>query len=601
MSSGAEAIRPAQAVSGKAKPPVTPRRWAVRVSAFAVLSMLIGLIALCAAACGAIVLARYVDSHQAVERRAAVVTTVEGIRSLAKDPDTITSQFIHILEQAAGLNGLKVESDPSDPSRETYPLLDNRGRIIGFLTWDHENAMTATVERLMPFAAALALCLLGFALLSLWQLRRARAQARCADDPVTQLPGHDCLLERIGEWLKAKAEGGFTLALIELDGAEDAMETLGPRGGDVLIASVAERLKKTLPMGAICGRFGAYQFAVLLGADLEAGATLRAMVEAVSRPHWIDTVIKLGAHASQVQAPRDGGAVAELVRRVGIALRAAKRKGPGTIVTFDPAIDAEHNDAQLIKRELAGALASQALELHYQPIVAASGGRIVGVEALLRWTHATRGAIPPAVFVPIAEQMGLMDALGEFVLRRALADAARWPELYVAINLSPLQARDHGIVAQIRGLTGDAKVAPERVVLEITEGVLIDNPDEMKERLAELRALGVRIALDDFGSGYSNLSYLRTFPFDKLKIDRGFVGALGQSSNGGVIIQAIVALGRALGMSVLAEGVETEEQRVLLRLAGCDEMQGYRFARPAPVAVIDKLLSGQKTATAAIA
>ncbi len=139
------------------------------------------------------------------------------------------------------------------------------------------------------------------------------------------------------------------------------------------------------------------------------------------------------------------------------------------------------------------------------------------------------------------------------------------------------------------------------MVLEITEGVLIDNPDEMKERLAELRALGVRIALDDFGSGYSNLSYLRTFPFDKLKIDRGFVGALGQSSNGGVIIQAIVALGRALGMSVLAEGVETEEQRVLLRLAGCDEMQGYRFARPAPVAVIDKLLSGQKTATAAIA
>jgi EAL domain-containing protein (putative c-di-GMP-specific phosphodiesterase class I) len=216
---------------------------------------------------------------------------------------------------------------------------------------------------------------------------------------------------------------------------------------------------------------------------------------------------------------------------------------------------------------------------------------MVGVEALLRWTHATRGAIQPTTFIPIAEQMGLMDTIGAFVLHRTLQDARQWPDdLYVAVNLSPLQVRDRTIVDMVRSALAESGVAPSRLVLEITEGVLIDDPDEMVKRINDLHALGVRVALDDFGSGYSNLGYLQRFPLDKLKIDRSFVAALGRSSNGGVIIQAIVALGRALGLSVLVEGVETEHQRVLLRLAGCDEMQGFLFARPAPAKAIDKLL-----------
>jgi len=210
---------------------------------------------------------------------------------------------------------------------------------------------------------------------------------------------------------------------------------------------------------------------------------------------------------------------------------------------------------------------------------------------LLRWTHATRGAIQPTTFIPIAEQMGLMDTIGAFVLHRTLQDARQWPDdLYVAVNLSPLQVRDRTIVDMVRSALAESGVAPSRLVLEITEGVLIDDPDEMVKRINDLHALGVRVALDDFGSGYSNLGYLQRFPLDKLKIDRSFVAALGRSSNGGVIIQAIVALGRALGLSVLVEGVETEHQRVLLRLAGCDEMQGFLFARPAPAKAIDKLL-----------
>jgi EAL domain-containing protein (putative c-di-GMP-specific phosphodiesterase class I) len=212
------------------------------------------------------------------------------------------------------------------------------------------------------------------------------------------------------------------------------------------------------------------------------------------------------------------------------------------------------------------------------------------VEALLRWEHPARGLVPPSLFVPVAEEAGLMDRLGEFALRRAIADAARWPAVYVSVNLSPLQVRDRAFIDLVAALLKETGFEPSRLVLEMTESVLIDKPDETTARLQELRALGVRLALDDFGSGYSSLSYLQKLPFDKLKIDRSFVSGLNRSANGGVIIQAVVTLGRALGMEIVIEGVETEEQRVLLRLAGCNEMQGYLFARPAPRDEIDRLL-----------
>jgi EAL domain-containing protein (putative c-di-GMP-specific phosphodiesterase class I) len=210
---------------------------------------------------------------------------------------------------------------------------------------------------------------------------------------------------------------------------------------------------------------------------------------------------------------------------------------------------------------------------------------------LLRWNHPTRGAIAPARFIPIAEQAGLMDQLGELVLRRALADAARWPALYLAVNLSPMQVRDRKFVDLVATILEESKIAPARLVLEVTEGVLIDNPEAAKSRLDDLRALGLKLALDDFGSGYSSLTYLQRLPFDKLKVDRGFVAALEHSANAGVIIQAVIALGRALNLSILVEGIETEEQRALVRLAGCDEMQGYLFARPLPREEIDRLLA----------
>jgi EAL domain-containing protein (putative c-di-GMP-specific phosphodiesterase class I) len=291
-----------------------------------------------------------------------------------------------------------------------------------------------------------------------------------------------------------------------------------------------------------------------------------------------------------------GGAFA-LLTFAGLSwwqLRSGEKKVPAK--PDSPAQDkiepaAPDDEQQLMRRELARALKERTFEVHYQPIVAAAGSGINGVEALLRWTHPQRGAISPATFIPVAEQMGVMDELGAFVLNRALDDAKAWPDIYVSVNLSPLQVRDRKIVDVVRSALAGSGIAPSRLVLEITEGVLIDNPQEMLRRIEELRALGVRIALDDFGSGYSSLGYLQRFAFDKLKIDRSFVSALGRSQNAAVIIQAIVALGRALEVAVVVEGVETEEQRVLLRLAGCDEMQGFLFARPAPAATVARLIA----------
>jgi diguanylate cyclase (GGDEF)-like protein len=547
------------------------------------------------------------DQHQWVEQREALRNAVGEFRQLFAGGE-VDPRFVRMVEQSARLQDLKFESDPPPGEREMQPVVDAQGRIAGFFTWDRTHPMRRTMHRVMPLIGLFAVALVSFAGFALRQLARARRDMtaseelarRAADkDKLTALPNHAKTLELLDLALAERAADEIvSFALLELDGMADINAQLGVLGADEFLVAIAEHLRDALPPRAVCGRVGGDEFAVMLtsAADTDIEAIIRGLIEAIARPLWIDRVVRVNAHAGLAQAPRHATTRGELVRRAELALRTAAKKGPGAIVAFEQAIDTVNSDQKFIQRELPRALSANELDLHYQPIVAAQGARIVGVEALLRWTHPERGAIGPAVFVPVAEQMGLMDALGTFVLRRALGDAKRWPDLYVAVNLSPLQVRDHTVVDTVRSALEDSGVAPSRLMLEITEGVLIDNPDEMVKRIDDLHKLGVRIALDDFGSGYSNLGYLQRFPLDKLKIDRGFVTALVKSANGGVIIQAIVALGRALGLSVLAEGVETEQQRVLLRLAGCDEMQGFLFAKPAPAEAIDELLRQGKNA-----
>jgi diguanylate cyclase (GGDEF)-like protein len=552
------------------------------------------------------VLARQADADLEAQHREALRGAVEALQAVSPDLSQLEPGLIRILEQASGLKGLRFGPEP-EGDREVQSLIDRNGRIVGWFSWEPERPATALLMRLLPFAALIAVGLAGFACLAMWQLSRlglllGRSERQVHkleyQDPLTGLPNQQRMLELLERRVAAqRSDEVLAFALIDLDGFDDLKDTVGDASGDEALVEIANRLRLAMPPDVVVGRLANARFALLMTSAeaAEVLATTEVARDAISRAVWINQVVQVSASIGFALAPRDATTGVELTRRAGLALRAAKRRG--LVTGFEGALETDFDERRFIQRELARALAARAFELHYQPIVKAHGGAIVGVEALLRWHHSSRGFIPPAVFVRIAEEAGLMNQLGEFVLRRALADAARWPDLQVAVNLSPVQVRDRKLVDLVSALLAESKIAPSRLVLEVTEGVLIDDPDTAKSRLEDLRALGVRLALDDFGSGYSSLTYLQRLPFDKLKVDRGFVAALDQSANAGVIIQAIVALGRALGMSILIEGVETEEQRVLLRLAGCHEMQGFLFARPVPPEEIDQLLAAANSAT----
>jgi diguanylate cyclase (GGDEF)-like protein len=508
------------------------------------------------------------------------------------------------MERTAGLKDLRFETEPVKGDRDIQSVLDRQGRIIGWFSWEPDRSLSNALSRLNPLLAATGVLLIVFALFSLWQVRRAvrdlgtseqRAWRLAHEDMLTGLPNHRKMIELIDAALAGRIpQEVVTLALIDLDGLNDINDTMGHQAGDLLIVELAKRLVAALPEGAYGGRFDGDEFAVVMTSPSTeyAEAAVRAIAAVLAKPLWMnDQAVQIDITAGLAHAPQHAMSRDDLNRRADLALRTAKRNQRGSQVVFQPSMDADFNDRRFIERELKRALSDQSLDVHYQPIVSSDGSRAVGAEALLRWTHPVRGQVPPSVFVPVAEQAGLMGKLGEFVLRRALLDAKRWPELYMAVNLSPVQVRDPALVDLVTAVLNETGVSPDRLMLEVTEGVLIENPEDAKTRLGALQKLGVKLALDDFGTGYSSLTYLQKFSFDKLKIDKGFVEPLGQPGNSQAMIQAIVALGRAMNLKILAEGVETEEQRVLLRLAGCDEMQGYLFARPASRENLDRLLA----------
>ena len=548
-------------------------------------------------------LVHQVDERQGLERRAALLGAIEDLRNSGADFHKLDPRRIHAIERTAGLKDLRFENEPVEADREVQSVLDAQGRIVGWFSWEPNNTMSDALGELRPLAALTAIFLVGFAGLTFWQIRRTvrdlGASERLAwqlahEDMLTGLPNHRKMIELIDTMLARRNHGEVvTLAFLDLDGLKDINDAFGHGIGDDLLRAIAARLKEKLPGAAACGRYDGDEFAlVLLAPDMEtAEKMVQALVAELARPYWIDgQVAQVGVTTGLAHVPSDGQTREELMRRADLALRAAKRKQRGGISRFAAAMDVEFDDSRFLERELRRAIETKSLDVHYQAIVSSDGNRLFGAEALLRWSHPERGAIPPSRFVAVAERCGLMPQLGEFVLRRALTDLKRWPGLYMSVNLSPVQVRAQGLVEGVAALLKEYGVPASRLVLEVTEGVLIDNPDEARARLAGLQGLGIKLALDDFGTGYSSLTYLQSFKFDKLKIDKGFVNPLARDTESQALVQAIVALGRALNMTLLAEGVETEEQRVLLRLAGCDEMQGYLFAKPTPREALDKLV-----------
>jgi diguanylate cyclase (GGDEF)-like protein len=549
---------------------------------------------------------RQADERHGTEQRAALQRAIDDIRSAGSL--NLDTHLLRELEQNWGLRGLRAETEPALAHREVQSVIDGNGRIVGWFSWEPDRPMREALNRLRPLMAVIGLALIALATISTWLVRRSarelaaskrRAWKLAHEDALTGLPNRCKVLDLADLALEQRPNGQIVAFIcLALESFQNVNEERGRRVGDRVLVEGAQRLRAAFP-GAVVGRFGGDEFAIVMTeADRAAAiAAAETAVTEITKPYWFDQLVRIGASAGLAQSPRDGTSFDELIRRADLALRAAKRHS-GLVVAFEPAIEAELDERCHLERELRRALAEGALDVQYQPIVTADGTRVVGVEALARWTEPSRGAIPPSVFVPLAEQTGLMAELGEFVLRRAFADAERWPDLSIAVNLSPAQLRDRDLIALVTTLLHDFRLAPERVVLEVTEDILVDNPDEAKAQIGALRMLGIEIALDDFGTGYSSLSYLQRFPIDKIKIDKSFVAPLGRTQESGVMMHAMVGLGRALGLTVVGEGVETEEQRVLLRMAGCNEMQGSLFAQPGPREAVDRLLAAARQATA---
>ncbi len=431
---------------------------------------------------------------------------------------------------------------------------------------------------------------------------KRQAEARIAHmahhDALTGLPNRVLFHDRLDETLMRVRRHREMLAVLylDLDQFKNVNDGLGHPAGDKLLVAAADRLRACLRDSDMVARFGGDEFAVLqigLAGPHEAAILAERIVTLLSEPYDIDgQQVVIGASAGIALAPADGETAEQLLGNADMALYQAKGDGRRTFCFFQPSMGASLRAHQLLGLDLRKALAAGEFEVYYQPLVTLETGVISGFEALLRWHHPLRGMVAPARFIPLAEESGLIVPVGEWVLRQACAEAAAWPgDLKVAVNLSPAQFKKGNLPQVVVAALACTGLPAARLELEITESIFLAESKTNLTTLRRLRALGVGISMDDFGTGYSGLSYLRAFPFDKIKIDRSFISELGESADCMAIIRAITNLGSNLGIPTLAEGVETKKQFAWLREAGCTEMQGYLFSRPVPASEIAGLLS----------
>lgn len=427
----------------------------------------------------------------------------------------------------------------------------------------------------------------------------ARITYMAQHDALTDLPNRVLLREHLERALAMTRDGGPSLAvlLLDLDRFKEVNDTLGHPAGDRLLQAVAVRLRGCIRETSFIARLGGDEFAVIdyvANPAGEAAALAERIRESLCEPfdlgdHQLTTSTSVGIAI----APRDGIDSDEIMKSADLALYAAKNGGRGSSRFFEPELDQRLRARRNLERDMHDALARGEFELHYQPFVSAESDDISGFEALLRWHHPQRGLVPPAEFIPLAEETGMIVPLGEWVLRTACAEAAKWPaRLKIAVNLSPAQFRSKDLVPIVVGALATARISPQRLELEVTETVIMQDSEAVFAALGQLHMLGVRIALDDFGTGYSSLSFLQKFPFDKIKIDRSFVNELsGAGEEARLIARAVVRFAVNLGKTTTAEGVETREQLDILRAEGCTELQGYYFCRPAVASDVAQMVT----------
>jgi diguanylate cyclase (GGDEF)-like protein/PAS domain S-box-containing protein len=428
---------------------------------------------------------------------------------------------------------------------------------------------------------------------------RKRAERKIAHmahhDALTDLPNRVLLHKRLEQELSHVRRGArLSVLYLDLDHFKRVNDTLGHSTGDELLKAVADRLRGCVRDVDLVARFGGDEFAVIqteLERPADAAILAQRLRDAMQTPYEVNGhQIVIDASIGIALSPDDGTDPDQLLKNADMALYGAKSDGRGAYRYFEPEMDARMKARRALELDLRKAIANGEFELYYQPVVNLQSNAISGCEGLLRWHHPERGMVSPAEFIPVAEETGLIVPIGEWVLRQACADAATWPDgINVAVNLSAAQFRYQTLARAVIGSLAASGLPPHRLELEITESVLMQNNEATVATLHQLRQLGVRIAMDDFGTGYSSLSYLRSFPFDKIKIDRSFINDLSDKGDSFAIVQAITRLARRLNMATTAEGIETEQQLENVRAVGCTEMQGYLFSPPGPVQRIARL------------
>ena len=441
---------------------------------------------------------------------------------------------------------------------------------------------------------------------------RKRAEVRLAfmaqHDGLTGLPNRSLLRQQLDDILlhTRRSTEKVAVMVLGLDNFKAVNDTLGHGIGDKLLRGVAKRLRSSLRDEDILARLNSDEFAVVQTGLTrpEDGALLsRRLLEAIADPYLLDGhSVVIGATIGIAMAPGDGDDSEKLLKNADMTLSRAKNESRGTFSFFEAGMDARAQSRRKTEIDLRDAIQNEVLQPYYQPLVDLSSGRITGLEALVRWPHPERGMVSPAEFIPVAEETGLINGLGGLMLRRACTDAAQWPDnVRVAVNLSPAQFRTGNLLSIVMDALKQSGLQPTRLEVEITETLLLEKSSQVLATLHALRALGVRISMDDFGTGYSSLSYLRSFPFDKIKIDQSFVRGLDTNRDAQAIIRSIASLGMGLGVTVTAEGVETEQELRCLRAEGCHEGQGFLFSRARPNEEIVGLLRAQSGADAALA
>jgi diguanylate cyclase len=530
----------------------------------------------------------------------------------ARAPTLVSVKWLDadVLNEIATLLQLRnlhmFEGPAPAPDDRIFELTDGRGRAIAKLAWTPVQPGAVILGSIIPFVAIAFASLALLASLLFRHMRRTSATIAAGEtrlrhlalhDPLCGLPNRVSFSERLEQTIEKVRDGGPPAAVfyIDLDHFKDVNDTLGHPIGDELIRSVTQRLTSALRGDDLVARIGGDEFGVITSSGGDPG-TLQVianrLIAALCTPYTIsDKTIVIGASIGIALIDQTIGDSADVMRHADMALYRAKNEGRNRACIYDIDMDTDLLKRKLVENDLRVAIGRDELEIAYQPIVNNSAERVVGVEALCRWIHPARGEIAPSEFIPIAENSGLIVQLGEWVLRRACLDGKAWPDITVAVNVSPLQFRRAEFVDVVERILAETGFDPTRLELEVTESTLLGNVDTAELAMFRLKALGVQLALDDFGTGYSSLLYLRRFPFDKLKIDRSFVLSIERAADAAAIVHAVVSLGRGLGMKVTAEGVETAEQHLFLRAAGVHTMQGFRFGRPGAAAEISARLA----------